>query len=241
VKQHEAVIQALESRGGIATLGELYHATMRIKECEWKTKTPFASIRRIVQERPEIFKVRPGLWALESNREQLGIPQISVANSVVETLAYNHTCYQGLLCELGNLQGYQTFVPQQDKNQIFVNRPLHQVRSLDVILPFSYEKFVKRSSTIDTIWFNARKMPSHLFEVEYSTDFQNSLIKFVELQDFHAKMLIVSDKVRHPEFQDKLKSIAFDSIRQRVEFWNYDYLVQQYEYQQSIKAYQSFS
>lgn len=238
MKQHEAVIKALEGRGGIATLGELYHATMRIKGCEWKTKTPFASIRRIVQERDEIFKVRPGLWALESHRGKPGIPA-TTSSSMVETPVYNHTYYQGLLCELGNLQGYQTFVPQQDKNQIFVNRPLYQVRSLDLILPFSYEGLVKRSSTIDTIWFNVRQMPSHLFEVEHSTDFQNSLIKFGDLQDFHVKMVIVADQVRRLEFQDKLKATAFDTIRHRVEFWNYEYVVQQYEHQQSLTAYQS--
>lgn len=237
MKQHEAVIKALEGRGGIATLGELYHATMQIKECEWNTKTPFASIRRIVQERSEIFRVRPGLWALESHRGQPGIPSVTVVASVVETPIYNHTFYQGLLCELGNLQGYQTFVPQQDKNQIFVNRPLHQVRSLDKILDFSYERFVKKSATIDAIWFNGRNMPSHLFEVEYSTDFQNSLIKFVELQDFHAKMLIVSDKVRRAEFEDRLKAVAFEPIRGRVEFWTYDYLLKRYELQQEMRAF----
>jgi hypothetical protein len=238
MKQYEAVIKALEGRGGIATLGELYHATMRIKDCEWKTKTPFASIRRIVQERPEIFKVRPGLWALASHRQQLRLPLILSSDSIVESPIYSHTYYQGLLCELGNLQGYQTFVPHQDKNQIFINRPLFQVRTLDAILPFSYDRFVKRSATIDTIWFNNRSMPSHLFEVEHSTDFQNSLIKFVDLQDFHVKMLIVADNVRRLEFQQKLKATAFESIRQRVEFWTYDYVVEQYEHQQKLKAHQ---
>ena len=61
MKQYEAVITTLEKLGGQATLGELNQEVMKIKECEWNTKTPFASIRRIVQERPEIFKVRPGL------------------------------------------------------------------------------------------------------------------------------------------------------------------------------------
>lgn len=66
MKQHEAVIQTLEKLGGQATLGQLYQEVMKIKDCEWKTKTPFASIRRIVQVNTEIFKVRPGLWALVS-------------------------------------------------------------------------------------------------------------------------------------------------------------------------------
>ncbi len=64
MKQYEAVILTLEKLGGQATLAELYREVMKVEDCGWKTKTPFASIRRIVQQRKEIFKIRPGLWAL---------------------------------------------------------------------------------------------------------------------------------------------------------------------------------
>lgn len=42
--QNEAVILTLEKLGGIATLGQLYQETMKIKDCVWKTKTPFEII-----------------------------------------------------------------------------------------------------------------------------------------------------------------------------------------------------
>lgn len=71
MKQYQAVISTLERLGGISTLARLNQEVFKIKDCEWNTKTPFASIRRIVQERPEIFRVRPGLWALESFRYKL--------------------------------------------------------------------------------------------------------------------------------------------------------------------------
>jgi hypothetical protein len=48
MKQYEAVILTLERLGGQATLAELYREVMKIKDCKWETKTPFASIRRIV-------------------------------------------------------------------------------------------------------------------------------------------------------------------------------------------------
>ncbi len=73
MKQHEAVIGVLERLGGQATLAELYTEVMKVQDCKWATKTPFASIRRIVQTRPEIFKVRPGLWALRSHKARLGL------------------------------------------------------------------------------------------------------------------------------------------------------------------------
>jgi hypothetical protein len=62
MKQHEAVIQALEQLGGFATLGQLYPAALKIPDAKWTRKTPCASIRRIIQQHNEFFKIRPGLW-----------------------------------------------------------------------------------------------------------------------------------------------------------------------------------
>ena len=55
MKQNEAVLQAMEQSGGFATLGHLYQSVLKIPDCRWGTKTPFASIRRIVQEHHELF------------------------------------------------------------------------------------------------------------------------------------------------------------------------------------------
>lgn len=50
MKQREAVIKVVEENGGLATLGHLNQNVLKVPNCEWKTKTPFASIRRIVQD-----------------------------------------------------------------------------------------------------------------------------------------------------------------------------------------------
>jgi hypothetical protein len=50
MKQHEAVILALEKMGGQATLADLYRETMKVEGPKWTGKTPFANIRRIVQQ-----------------------------------------------------------------------------------------------------------------------------------------------------------------------------------------------
>lgn len=47
--QAQAVIETIEALGGIATLNQINQNIFKIKDCVWKTKTPFASIRRIVQ------------------------------------------------------------------------------------------------------------------------------------------------------------------------------------------------
>jgi hypothetical protein len=232
MKQYEAVIQTLERLGGQATLAELYREVMTIKECEWNTKTPFASIRRIVQERDEIFKVRPGLWALRKHQDRLGLVEHGTkAQPTRELLEQSHSYYQGLLVIIGNLRGLGTFVPNQDKNRRFVNTPLVQLRSLQELPSFSHPPLVKRSSTVDVTWFNARLMPDSFFEVEHSTDVQNSLLKFYDLQDFHARMVIIADDNRRAEFDEKRRRSAFDPIRDRVNFLDYNMLVKQYEYE----------
>lgn len=234
MKQYEAVIETLERLGGIATLGKLNQEVFKIKDCQWNTKTPFASIRRIVQERKEIYRIKPGLWALTSHRQELearGIVADNEAGAASEAAKeFNHSYYQGILLEIGNCRGMQTFVPEQDKNKRFAGATLKEVRSLDALPSFSYPELVHRSASIDVIWFNERKMPSHFFEVEHSTDIQNSLLKFFDLQDFYCRMYIVADKRRKEEYERKIHYQAFKPLveNERVQFLDYETLNKQY-------------
>lgn len=236
MKQYEAVIETLDKLGGVATLGELNREVFKIKDCEWKTKTPFASIRRIVQQTKGIYKIRPGLYGLEKYRKQTEDKGIVVETErnkdSNDVRTFNHTYYQGILLIIGKCRNMQTFIPQQDKNKKFYDgQRLQELSTLSEIPSYSYPEIVKRSSTIDTIWFNKRNMPHSFFEVEHSTDIQNSLLKFNDLQDFYVRMAIVADIRRKPEFESKMFFHAFDDLRlnKRVSFLSYDALIKQYE------------
>lgn len=236
MKQYEAVIETLDKLGGIATLNELNTEVFKIKDCEWKTKTPFASIRRIVQQTKEIYKIKPGLYGLEKYRKQIedkGFVVETEKNISSETLAsLNHTYYQGLLLLLGKYRKMHTFIPNQDKNKRFYDgRTLSELATLSEQPPYSYPALTNRSATIDTIWFNRRNMPHSFFEVEHSTDIQNSLLKYNDLQDFYARMIIVADEKRKAEFESKMSYHAFDELRKnkRVSFLSYNALGKQYE------------
>lgn len=225
MKQHEAVIQAMRESGGYATLGHLYRTATRVPGAHWGTKTPFASIRRIVQEHKEFFKIRPGLWALESERESV-LAKLAL-DAKVDARApeeFNHTYYQGLLVEIGNLKDYETFIPHQDKNRPFLGRRLAEVATLKEFYGFTYDSLLRRAKTVDVSWFNERKLPNAFFEVEHSTDIQNSLLKFLEFQDFKIRFYIVADKARFAEFKHKLTYSAFAPIRSEVSFLDYDSL-----------------
>jgi len=234
MKQNEAVILALEKLNGVATLGQLNQETLKITDCKWKTKTPFASIRRIVQLDKNIYKIKPGLYGLLKYRkenEAKGIfEETSKNKNSKEIIEFNHSYYQGLLLSIGNLKGLGTFIPNQDKNKRFIDKNLGDLRSLDSLPDFSFQKLVQRSSTIDVIWLNEREMPHSFFEVEHSTDIQNSLLKFNDLQDFYSRMIIVADNSRKSEYENKIKYSSFKSIIDRVKFLDYLALSKQYEH-----------
>ena len=219
MKQYQSVINVMEKNGGYSTLGNLYH---RVDVSKWKTKTPFASIRRIVQDKRFFFNIRPGLWALKSQKEKVlkSFDIVERDKKLVED--FNHTYYQGLLVEIGNMEGFNTFIPFQDKNKKYLMKPLLDYASMREFHKFTYEHIVRRTITIDVCWFNERKFPSSLFEIEHSTDIQNSLLKFLELQDFVSKFNIVADKGREKEFSKKINSVAFNPIRERVKFIDYE-------------------
>lgn len=223
MNQQEAVVQALKNNGGYATLGHLYQAALKVSDVKWGTQTPFASIRRIVQTNPKIFKIKPGLWALEEQRDQvLQKFSISSTDSPVHVERFNHTYYQGLVVEIGNLRNFQTFVPHQDKNQKFLETKLTEITTLKEFHAFTYDNLLRRARTVDVTWFNERGFPEAFFEVEHSTDIQNSLLKFMEFQDFRIKFRIVADSTRFKEYESKLNQTAFAPIRSLVEFVNYE-------------------
>lgn len=217
MNQREAVIEAMKANGGFATLGHLYKEALRIPDVSWASKTPFKSINRIVQDPRYFFRVRPGLWALLEAKDKL--PSDLRSRPEPES---DHSFYQGLLVELGNLRQQQTFVPRQDRGRKFLGRPLGDLATLEHIHPFTYDEVVKRSASVDVIWFNERRMPTGFFEVENTTDMHSALLKFVLLDAFHADFRIVAPQPRQKEFQTKIAHPSFASVAQRARFTSYE-------------------
>ena len=210
MKQYEAVIETLDKLGGVATLGDLNSEVFK------------------VQQTKGIYKIKPGLYGLEKYRKQNEergiIPETEKNKDSEIQRSFNHAYYQGLLVIIGNLRNLKTFIPNQDKNKKFYDgKTLQELSTLKKLPNYSYPALINRSAMIDTIWFNERNMPHSFFEIEHSTDIQNSLLKFNDLQDFYVRMAIVADA--------KLSYHAFDELRlnKRVSFLSYEALVKQYE------------
>ncbi len=225
--QEQQVIETMRELGGFATFRRL-NATVDFST--WGTKTPEASVRRIVQNSNLFFKIQPGLWALEEYRDKvLKIFELKIGDPKSEEL-FTHGYYQGLLVEIGKFKHQITYVPAQDKNRLFIGqKKLCELTDITVIPEFTYDKLLNRARTIDVIWFNERNMPSAFYEVEHTTDIKNSLSKFYELQDFRAGFFIVANSNRKKEFEDKLHVSMFSPIEKRVKFLEYDKVANMYE------------
>lgn len=216
--QEQQVIDCLRKEGGFATFRKLYEV---MDFSSWKTKTPEASVRRIVQNSKEIFRIQPGLWALEEAKQTvLKLFDLKIGNPKSEEV-FTHGYYQGLLVEIGKFQHRMTYVPAQDKSRLFLGKHLGELSDTTVLPLFTYDDILRKARTVDVIWFNQRQMPSEFYEVEHTTDIKNSLSKFYELQDFHSRFYIVANESRRKEYEDKLHVSMFEPIHKRVDFLTY--------------------
>lgn len=232
MKQKYYVIDAMRANGGYATLQQL---NMLVDFSTWKTKTPEASIRRIVQENDEFFRIQPGLWALREYENEVN-KKFNIIKSNVESVSqFTHSYYQGIIVEIGNIKKLGTYVPPQDKNKLFLEKKLSDIITVHDIYKFTYDDIIRNAKTVDAIWFNERKMPCAFYEVEHTTNIKNSLNKFFELQDFRAKFYIVADKARKRQFEDVIGASIYNPIREMVGFVSYDDLVKQYSNESEIK------
>lgn len=217
--QEQQVIETLRRQGGYATLRRLNEV---VDFSTWKTKTPEASVRRIVQNSSAFFRIQPGLWALEEARDKV-LKKFNIVEGNSKSIEqFNHAYYQGLLIEIGHLRNSSTYVPPQDQQRLFIDHKLGDLIDYKTIPPFTFETILRRARTVDVIWFNERSMPTHFYEVEHTTDIKNSLSKFYELQDFFSSFYIVANSHRENELKDKINASIFAPIKGRVEFISYD-------------------
>ena len=231
MKQKDYVIKAMLDNGGFSTLQQL---NRDVDVSSWGTKTPFASIRRIVQTNNEFFKIQPGLWGLSAFKDKIFDKLQITFNDKKSVDNFTHSYFQGIITEIGNIRNFETYIPPQDKNKLFLDKKLSEIATMNSIYNFTYPEILRKAKTVDVVWFNERKLPAAFYEVEHSTDIKNSLNKFFELQDFRAKFFIIAAKERENQFKDIIASSIYKDIKNLVQFVNYDDLVKQYESEHNL-------
>lgn len=235
----EAIEQAIIQNGYIATLKEIYQIAPTLKQ--FNGLTPDRTINERVQRDKRFVKLKPGLYGLKNYLEKLPDefnPKISKTQADEDKIT--HAYIQGRLLEIGNINGFKTFAP--DKSGRFTSKKLCDIMTLKEIPKFTYEHILQSTRFIDVIWFNDRNFPNSIFEVENSTNFRNSLVKFVELQDFTTSMIMIApnEKSKINKYNQEIEKSAFAAIKDRVKFFNYDKIIGLYNSQIAASKYNDF-
>lgn len=235
----QAIEKAIIQLGYIATLKQIYQLAPTFKHS--KGKTPDKTINERVQRDDRFVRLRPGLYGLKNHLDKLPDEfNPKIMKTEEEENRITHSYVQGMLLEVGNFNGYQTFAP--DKSGLFVKKQLNEIMTLQEIPNFTFDKIIQSIRFIDVIWFNSRNFPNTVFEIENSTNFRNSLVKFVELQDFTTKMILIApnEKSKINKYKQEIEKAAFACIKSRVEFYDYDFVEKLYNSQLIANRYASF-
>jgi len=189
-------------------------------------KTPLNTIQEKVQRDPRFTRIGVGVYALTEHLEK--IQKTPIPEKKKERLEFNHTRIEGMLLEIGNLEGYDTYT--SDRSKKFDGKPLGLIASFRECPQFTYPNIIRKTvSYIDVIWFNKRGFPYRVFEVENSTNFRNALIKFFELQDLMTEFFIVSPETRKGKYEIEVSRGVFMSIARRCQFKSYENIEQYYQ------------
>ncbi len=221
----DAIERVMLNNGFIAPLKLLYKEIWEYKDrSRIKGITPDKTIQERVQRDPRFTRIGLGVYALKDKLDQL--EKQKIPKTEAEKIKSRHGEIQGMLLEIGNSKKEVKETYTNDKKVVFENKTLGNLATLSSVPMFTYEKIVKKSATFaDVIWFqgeNDRLFPSHIFEVENSTDFRDAFLKFLEMQYFQTQFLCVSPLDRRSKFETEKDRTAFRPIRDRIRFLSYE-------------------
>jgi hypothetical protein len=222
----EAIEKVLLKNHYVASLKKIYKEIPKYRPLTGKT--PFNTIQERVQRDPKFTRIGLGVYALTEYLDKL--PKVVPPTSENEKKERLHARIQGMLIEIGNSreQVQDTYTP--NKNWIFENKKLESLTTVKNVPKFTFEEIITHTVRyFDVIWFNERRFPLKVFEVEYSTNFRDALIKFVELQDFRVEFCCVSFDKRENQFQREVNRNAFRALQGRCEFKTFEQVENDYE------------
>jgi len=208
----EAIEKVLLDNNYVAPLRKIYKEILKYRPLTGQT--PFNTIQERVQRDPKFSRVGFGVYALTEYLDKL--PIAPKPKDKEEEKEQTHYSIQGMLLEVGNMEGYDTYSP--NKNSIFDNKPLSQIMTLSALPDFTYSNIIKSTKFIDVLWFNERGFPKSAFEVEITPQFRNSLVKFSDLSDFHISFFIISEARYLNKFQNEISRSVFKEVKVRCRF-----------------------
>lgn len=211
----EAIEKVMLENGYYAPLKLIYREFE--KHRPFSGLTPLKTIQERVQRDKRFTRIGLGVYALTEYLDKL--PQAVPPKTTTEKAVQRHAAIQGMIIEIGNMEGFDTYTP--DRSKAFDNKELGNIATLKDFPSFTYDRIIRSVKFVDVAWFNERGFPEKVFEVEDSTDFRGSLVKFAELQDFNTSFNLVASSERKIKYEREVSKNAFANILNRCHFVNY--------------------
>lgn len=161
--------------------------------------------------------VREGAEEYETSMGAIGAEQLE------------HWDAMGMLLDLGNLLGYDTYTSDPSKRSTALAKGLGEIARVRELPAFTYERYLDTVRNIDVIWLS-EDFPSHCFEVEHTTGVTTGLLRLYQIRNFTtAKFFIVSPAHIISRYRSQIAKDPFYRIQDRYWFRSYNDLVLFYE------------
>jgi len=190
------------------------------------------TIRRVVRQY-KIFKPIPpersGIYRLVDELLPTGESQ-----TFTEEPEINHGIAQAMLVVLGNIYGYETFVPRHDQTvRRFQDKPLRDFITVADCSDIFRGPNLPKIREIDTLWFDEDDyglFPVYAFEVEESTGVKPGLDRLLKIpRRFSTRLYIVAPTMEEKALFDKyVNQTPFRAFRDRFSFRHYQELERLY-------------
>lgn len=208
----EAIERVLLANDYVAPLRKIYKEIVKYRPLTGQT--PFNTIQERVQRDPRFTRVGLGVYALTEYLDEL--PSMPEPQTKMEEKEQTHYSIQGMLLEIGNTEGFNTYSP--NKNAIFDNKPLVQLMTLSEFPNFTYLNIIQSVKFIDVLWFNERGFPKFAFEIEITPQFRSSLVRFSDLCDFNVSFYLISEIEHQNKYHREISRSVFKEIKGRCLF-----------------------
>lgn len=221
----DAVVEALAALGGKASLSQINQEVKTNPlniEAFQKNHTWEATIRRTLQSYKIFQSVERGVWMLQLEEN----PEPRPEHFDIQDESINHDKAQGMLVALGNIYGYQTYVPVEDQSKReFQGRKLANwvtIRNCEEVFD---SKNIANVRNIDVLWFSSDQeglYPSYAFEVEHSTDISSGIMRLSAIPERLSTVLyIIADERKRSRFNNLISQTHIWKLRSKYRFQNY--------------------
>lgn len=228
----DVVRNALSELGGQGHLSEINEIVERNPKAKTKianNPTWQATIRRVVRQYKIFEPLGKGVYKVLGEVAIKTEPQEFTKEPEID-----HGITQGMLVTLGEIYGYETYVPPHDQTiRTFQGKPLRDFVSVSDCTDIFRGPNLSKIREIDALWFNEDDyglFPVYAFEVEETTRVKSGLDRLLKIpRRFPARFFVIGPSVKEKElFAQYINQTPFRNFRDKFLFKLYKELEELY-------------